>query len=398
MSQTITKSGFAALSVSPALYQTLAKAGITTPTPIQAESIPIALDGDDLIGIAQTGTGKTLAFGLPIAQNLKPGQVALVLAPTRELAQQICETFAKLNLRTTLVVGGASMSLQVRQLRANPSVIVATPGRLLDHLQQGTVRLNRVSYVVLDEGDRMLDMGFAPAIRKIMDRVPKQRQTMLFSATMPKAIEELASTYLDRPERVEVAPAGTASELVEQELVFLEFGEKPNMLSELLYENKGSVLVFARTRHGAKKLAHTIRRNGHTAAELHSDRTLSQRRAALQGFKDGQFRVLVATDIAARGIDVKEISLVVNYDVPENPEDYVHRIGRTGRAGAEGRAITLALPDQTGDVRDIERILGRELRISPRSTARPVVTRPTNRSYGPNLMGSARSGGRRRRR
>ena len=327
------------------------------------------MDGHDLIGIAQTGTGKTLAFALPILERLEKGRTALVIAPTRELAQQIAETFKKLDTQTALIVGGAPMNRQVAELRRRPAVIIATPGRLLDHMNQNTVSLDRVSIAVLDEGDRMLDMGFAPAIKKIMDVTPKSRQTLLFSATMPDEIADLAANYLRSPKRVEVAPSGTASELVEQELIFLEHEEKQPILKELLAENGGTVLVFARTRHGARKLAKAVRLDGHTAAELHADRTLAQRRQALQGFKTGEYRVLVATDIAARGIDVKDISLVINYDVPENPEDYVHRIGRTGRAGSEGRAITFAIPQQSRDVEDIERLLGNMLPLSDRSTA-----------------------------
>ncbi len=367
----ISNSGFRALHVAPRLCDFLQRRNITTPTPIQAESIPAILQGRDLVGIAQTGTGKTLAFGLPMAELLGPDQVGLVLAPTRELAQQICETYHMLGVSTVLVVGGASIDRQVYQLRGRYSVIVATPGRLIDHLNRRSVRLDRVSIVVLDEADRMLDMGFAPAIKQILNQSPKERQTLLFSATMPAAITELANEYLDNPMRVETAPAGTASELVEQELFFMKHEEKQNLLWDLLQENAGSVLIFARTRHGARKLAKAARTQGHSAAEIHADRTLAQRREALHGFKTGEYRVLVATDIAARGIDVKEISLVVNYDVPENPDDYIHRIGRTGRAGALGKAITISLPQQARDIWDIEKLLGVSLPISDRSTSIP---------------------------
>jgi len=366
--------GFEALNVAPALCKRLFQLDITVPTPIQDAAIPIALADGDMIGIAQTGTGKTLSFALPMIMRLRQGEVGLVLAPTRELAQQIAETYSQLDCPCVLVIGGAPMNRQMHQLRGRYSVIVATPGRLLDHLNQGTVRLDRVAIVVLDEADRMLDMGFAPAIKKILDLTPPKRQTLLFSATMPKEIAELASRYLHNPKRVEIDRSGTAPELVEQELIVVEHEDKQPLLKELLDEHKGSVLVFARTRHGARKLAKVVRAEGHSAAELHSDRTLAQRRAALQGFKDGGYRVLVATDIAARGIDVKEISLVINYDVPEKAEDYLHRIGRTGRAGASGRAITLANPQQSKDVRDIEKLLGNRLAVSRRTpAARPAV-------------------------
>ncbi len=388
MLETHKAQGFKALALAPSLLQKLDRLGFVTPTPIQRDAIPLALEGRDLVGIAQTGTGKTLAFGLPIAQNLRQGEVALVLAPTRELALQIEEVLAQLNLKTAVLIGGASMGKQISQLRARPAVIVATPGRLLDHMSQKTLDLGCVSIVVLDEGDRMLDMGFAPAVRKILDKVPKQRQTMLFSATMPREIADLASEYLVRPTTVEVARSGTAAAEVVQQLVILNKEDKPTMLNSLLAEHKGSILVFARTRHGARKIARGVYKMGHASAELHSDRTLAQRRAALDGFKSGQYRVLVATDIAARGIDVKDISLVINYDVSEKAEDYVHRIGRTGRAGAEGLAITLATPDQQKYVRDIERLLRTHLTLSKHSAVRneapqrAVATRATSGNGG----------------
>lgn len=376
MQQTLERTGFEALEIDAALTRSLAQRGITDPTPIQAEAIPHALNGSDVIGIAQTGTGKTLAFGLPMVIRLEGDQKGLVLAPTRELAHQIEETLHKLNVRTALVVGGDSMRRQVSRLRSNPSIVVATPGRLIDHLEQGTIRLDKVSIVVLDEADRMLDMGFAPAIRRILDQVPTERQTLLFSATMPNEIVELASRYLQDPIRVQVARSGEAAELVDQELIYMEFEEKQPMLAKQLEESSGPVLVFTRTRHGARKLAKAVRTIGHTAAELHSDRTLAQRREALSGFKSGDNRVLVATDIAARGIDVKDISLVVNYDLPENPEDYVHRIGRTGRAGARGRAVTFALLQQQKLVRDIEKILRTTMPVSEESTVMPRAMKP----------------------
>lgn len=385
MSETTVSRDFQALDLPPTLMGALDRLGFTTPTPIQSEAIPPALTGRDVIGIAQTGTGKTLAFGLPMLARLNPGQVGLVIAPTRELALQIEETFLSLGARTALLIGGASMGRQIDQLRRRPGVIVATPGRLMDHIMQRTVRLDNVAVAVLDEADRMLDMGFAPTIRRILDTTPKERQTMLFSATMPPEIAALANQYLRDAVRIEVARAGATAENVEQELLVVSKDDKHDVLSDLLREHPGTVLVFARTRHGARKLATAVRTFGHSAAELHSDRTLAQRRAALDGFKRGLYRVLVATDIAARGIDVKEIALVVNFDLPDNPEDYVHRIGRTGRAGASGRAITIATPDQGSDVRDIERLIKTELPISPRS--RLTIERP---------MPGARGGQRRR--
>jgi ATP-dependent RNA helicase RhlE len=381
-----TITAFACLELSPAINRQLDKLGFVTPTPIQAAAIPHLLAGKDVIGIAQTGTGKTFAFGLPILQRLlETEEVALILAPTRELALQIEEELKKvgssLGLRTAVLIGGAPMNRQVQDLRRRPNVIVATPGRLKDHLYQRTTNLKRVSVVVLDEADRMLDMGFAPAVKQILDQAPIKRQTMLFSATMAKEVTELASQYLTNPVRVEVAPQGTPADLVDHSVHVVEKERKPDLLSSVLYENKGTVLVFSRTRHGARKVARNVRDLGITAAELHSDRTLPQRKAALAGFKSGEFRVLVATDIAARGIDVKEIELVVNYDLPDCIEDYVHRIGRTGRAGASGRAVTFALPDQHRDVREIERLIGKELSLI--SGSLPAVVARQSKSVKP---------------
>ncbi|HEY0867083.1 MAG TPA: DEAD/DEAH box helicase [Fimbriimonas sp.] len=392
MSETNTPQGFRALGLAPSILVKLDRLGFVTPTPIQRDAIPHGLAGRDVVGIAQTGTGKTLAFGLPMISRMRGYQTGLVLAPTRELAQQIEETFKQLGVKTALIIGGAAMGPQIGQLRRQPQVIVATPGRLMDHMAQKTVELRNVAVVVLDEADRMLDMGFAPAIQKIMEAVPKDRQTMLFSATMPQEIYSLAARYMRNPERVEVARAGTAADLVEQELLVVPHEDKQTILGGLLKENEGTVLVFARTRHGARKLARTIRNFGHSAAELHSDRTLSQRREALDGFKKGLYRVLVATDIAARGIDVKKIALVVNFDVPENPEDYVHRIGRTGRAGASGRAVTLATPEQHRDVRDIEKLLKTELPLGASSPLTMHRPKPAERSpiASPPRRGSSR--------
>jgi ATP-dependent RNA helicase RhlE len=349
------------MGVSRRTVEALAMKSILKPTPIQSGAIPPAMDGRDVIGLAQTGTGKTVAFGVPIVERLESGQVALVLAPTRELAHQISDSLAILGLRTVLVVGGESMSRQVGQLRKPHDLVVATPGRLMDHLGQRTYQLRRIRIAVLDEADRMLDMGFAPDIKKILDQCPRPRQTLLFSATMPDSIEELAMEFLNDPVRIEVAPQGTASELVDQSVWWLKHDEKPEALKQLLDTVPGSVLVFARTRHGARKLARNVNDMGVMAAEIHADRTLAQRRAALAGFKEGLYRVLVATDIAARGIDVKGISLVVNWDLPENAEDYVHRIGRTGRAGMKGLAVSLALHGQKRLVRSIERLMSTRL-------------------------------------
>jgi len=391
---TNSNSAFRDLGISERVSAVLPALGFTIPTPIQSAAIPAGLSGRDVVGLAQTGTGKTLAFGLPLIEKVLKNGAGLVLAPTRELALQIEETLhqvgSKLGIRTAVLIGGAPMGRQISQLRARPQIIIATPGRLLDHLSQNTLRLDRVNVVVLDEADRMLDMGFLPSIRKILPYVARERQTMLFSATMPNEIATLTKEFLNKPIQVEVAPTGTTAELVEQELHLVPQTEKLSFLEDLLYKNSGTVLVFARTRHGARKVAKEVRLMGHSAAELHSDRTLAQRRAALEGFKHGVHRVLVATDIAARGIDVKQISLVINFDLPDQPEDYIHRIGRTGRAGETGRAVTIATPEQVTEVRRIERLIGRHLLPSsvrppePGSHGRPRRFEPRHNNARPN--------------
>jgi len=360
---------FYGLNIAPKLLEILGRLRFTEPTPIQQKAIPPAIEGKDLIGIAQTGTGKTLAFGVPMLQNLaqQKGQ-GLVLLPTRELAAQVEEMLLRLGrplgLRTVVIVGGASMARQNAALRNKPHIIVATPGRLIDHLSSKLRLLEQVNVLVLDEADRMLDMGFAPQINQILSRVPKNHQTLLFSATMPKGIVSIAQKYMNLPVRVEIAPPGTTLEQVDQEVIFVTKQNKKGQLERLLSQYRGTVLVFSRTKWGTKKLARDIKGMGHTAAEIHSNRTLGQRREALEGFKRGKYRVLVATDIAARGIDVKDIELVLNYDLPGTPDDYVHRIGRTARAGKKGKAISFAMPDQQRDVQDIERLIRTQLSVT----------------------------------
>ena len=357
-----TPGSFEGLGIAPKLFQILQQLKFTVPTPIQYQSIPIAIEGKDVMGIAQTGTGKTLAFGIPMIQRLaqQKGR-GLVILPTRELALQVDESLQKigrqLGLKTSVLIGGEPIYRQIKSLRQNPHIIIGTPGRINDHLEQKTIDLSTVSILVLDEADRMLDMGFEPQIRKILAKVPKARQTMLFSATMPVSIVQIATSYMNIPVRIEVAPAGTAARDVSQEVFFVARDQKVSLLTKVLAEHKGSILVFTRTKFGAKKIAHAVRQMGHTSSEIHSNRSLGQRKEALEGFKIGKYRVLVATDIAARGIDVTGIELVINYDLPENPEDYVHRIGRTGRAGLAGKAVSFATPDQRYDVRSIERLI-----------------------------------------
>jgi len=380
-------SDFYGLGIAPNVLAVLDRLNFKVPTPIQEQSIPPAIEGKDLVGLAQTGTGKTLAFGVPMIQAALRGRHGLVILPTRELALQVEETFRKigtpLGLRTALLIGGGSMHGQVQALRRSPMIILGTPGRMIDHLEQKTVSLRAVAVLVLDEADRMLDMGFAPQLKRILAEVPRDRQTMLFSATMPESIVRLAHSYMKLPLRIEIAPSGTAVEKVTQELFFVSKADKPRLLEKLLSEYRGPVLVFSRTKFGARKIAAGVRALGHTASELHSNKSLNQRREALDGFRNGKYRVLIATDIAARGIDVKGIELVLNYDLPMNAEDYVHRIGRTARAGAAGHAISFATPDQKGDVRDIERLMRSALPLSNLPELPPARVPPQGHPFPP---------------
>ncbi len=371
------KDGFYGLGIAPLILSALDRLKFTTPTLIQQKAIPLALEGKDVMGIAQTGTGKTMAFGIPLIQRL--AQVkgrALIVVPTRELASQVDESLRKitpaLGLKTAVLIGGDSMGRQIQSLRINPRIIVGTPGRLIDHLEQKTLRLNDVSILVLDEADRMLDMGFAPQIQAILRQVPADRQTMLFSATMPQEIINIAKSYLKLPVHVEVAPAGTIADKITHELYIVRKELKGELLQSVLAQYHGPVLVFCRTKFGCAKLTRSIRAMKCNAAEIHSDRSLSQRREALEGFKRGQYRVLVATDIASRGIDVKGIEIVINYDLPDDPENYVHRIGRTGRAGHSGHAISFATPDQKSDVKTIERLMNIPLPVVSKHPTVPL--------------------------
>jgi len=360
---------FYGLGIAPRIIDILERMKFKVPTPVQLKVIPLAIEGKDVVGIAQTGTGKTHSFAIPMCQRLaqKKG-IGLVLAPTRELAIQIDEAFQNIahafGMRTACLIGGAPIGPQIQALRKNPRIVIATPGRLIDHMSQWNMLPNDVVMLVLDEADRMLDMGFAPQIEKILRFLPKDRQTMLFSATIPKEIMKIAAKYMKLPVSVEIAPSGTTAEGITQELFIVKKEAKPQLLSKLLAQYHGAVLLFSRTKHNARKLARSIHEMGYSAAEIHSNRSLPQRREALEGFKSGKYKVLVATDIAARGIDVRGIELVINYDIPEDAQNYVHRIGRTGRAGHKGHAISFATPEQSGEVRDIEKIIRIPLPIS----------------------------------
>ncbi|OGY94902.1 MAG: hypothetical protein A2406_01280 [Candidatus Komeilibacteria bacterium RIFOXYC1_FULL_37_11] len=373
---------FTGLNILPSILSQLQKLGFNKPTPIQQQTIPIAITGQDLMGIAQTGTGKTMAFGIPMIQRLFHNKgTGLVLLPTRELAAQVDQSLKALGgtfgLRTAIIIGGTAIGPQTRALANRPHIIIATPGRLIDHLSKKRSILGNVKILVLDEADRMLDMGFEPDIKKILATIPTgQRQTMLFSATMPERITRLAKNYMRSPLRVEVAPAGTTLASITQEVFIVSQAQKLSLLNELLAEYGQRVLIFSRTKHGAKKITSSINAMGYPAAEIHSNKSLMQRTKALKDFKSGLTRVLVATDIASRGIDVQDIELVINYDLPDNPEDYVHRIGRTGRAGKNGKAISFAAPEQKRDIFTIEKLIRTRLPIRSLPKMDKIIVAP----------------------
>ena len=373
---------FTNLGISAEILDVLTKKGYSVPTLIQQKAITPSIEGKDVVGIAQTGTGKTLAFAVPMLQRLMEmkGKIGLVVVPTRELAAQVEEAFVKiggpLGCRTALLIGGAAMGPQLGQIRRGPHVIIGTPGRINDHLSQGTFKGDTVGILVLDEADHMFDMGFLPQIKDIISTLPADRQTLLFSATMPQEIFTLASRHMKTPLRIEIARAGTIADRMDQEIFVVTKDQKNRLLEKLLTDYKGSVLIFCRTKHGAKKLCANIRVMGHGASEIHSNRSLGQRREALDSFKSGSKRVLVATDIAARGIDVSGIELVVNYDLPEQAEDYVHRIGRTGRAGKAGKAVSLVTADQYYKVKIIERLIRMPIAVSKLPADLPAYRTP----------------------
>ncbi|MGE5425889.1 MAG: DEAD/DEAH box helicase [Bacillota bacterium] len=364
--KSVTELSFEGLGIKDSILKAISGLGLKNPTPIQHQAIPAALKGEDIVGIARTGTGKTYAFGIPMIQRLAEVKGrGLIMLPTRELANQVEASLrtlgASLGLRTVSLIGGENIKRQLDGLRKRPHVIVATPGRLIDHLNRGSVKLTDTSVLVFDEADMMFDMGFAPQIEEVLKRVPSKRQTLLFSATMPPAVMKLAEKHLQAPVRVEVSPAGTTADLVEQEIVIVSRDSRWDQTLLLLKEYRDSVLIFVRTKHGASKLAKKLQQSGYKAAEIHSNLSFPQRQAALSGFKSGQHRILVATDVAARGLDINDIQLVLNFDLPDNSEDYVHRIGRTARAGKSGKAVSFASPDQARDVLKIEQLIQKSL-------------------------------------
>jgi ATP-dependent RNA helicase RhlE len=372
---------FSELSLSPALQNNLAKHGFVEPLPVQSEAIPPALNGQDVVATAQTGTGKTLAFVLPVLQALSkqngtPGPRALILSPTRELAIQIEETLRKLaegtGIRAAVVVGGLNEQRQLLALRKGAQVIIATPGRLSDFLERKLVKLSGIEMLVLDEADRMLDMGFLPTIKMIMSTMPAQRQTLFFSATIESSVAHLIQAHVKNPVRIAIGSITKPSELVNLHIYEVEQDRKLGLLEHMLQTEQGSFLVFARTKHGADKLAKKLERSGANATSIHGGRSQSQRNQALRGFQQGQYRVLVATDVAARGIHVEGIAHVVNYDLPQVPEDFIHRVGRTGRVGTRGTASTFSTRTERGEINKIEKLLN--VRLTRRDVA-PHVAR-----------------------
>jgi len=370
------------LGIPNTILSILNNQGFNTPTPIQEKIIASAIAGKDIVGIAHTGTGKTLAFGIPMLSYLmnNDGQ-GLILVPTRELALQVEKALAqigsKLGLRCVSVIGGIPQSKQVKALRTNPHIVIATPGRLDDLIQQRLYSLNKVKIITLDEADRMLNVGFLPQIRKILQTTSKREQTMLFSATMPQSIATIAKNFMKNPFKVEIAPQGTSAKNIEQETYIVDKPNKIRLLDALLKKyDKDTTLIFSRTKYGAKRIARDIRNMGHTATEIHSNRSQSQRKLALDGFTKNKFRIMVATDIAARGIDVQSISIVINFDLPDNSEDYVHRIGRTGRAGRHGKAISFVMPSEKSDIKKIEKLIRKKLPIIAYHELPPSRKRP----------------------
>ena len=378
---------FSELSISPYIQERLSRARFSTPTPVQAAAIPRALEGKDVLGTAQTGTGKTLAFLVPIMEHLlkqrTPGSAALVLVPTRELAMQVAEQYERLRGKdlpgSALVVGGLSEGQQLNAVRRGARLVVATPGRLEDLVDRNLINFRALQMLVLDEADRMLDMGFLPAIRRIVGGLPTERQTMCFSATLEASAARLVDNYLKNPVRLAFGSVLKPSENVRVQALEVAHDRKQDALQNLLAQETGRCLVFARTKRGTERLAKSLNRNGFTAAMIHGDRSQSQRTAALAGFQQGRYRVLVATDLASRGIHVQDIAHVINYDLPEIAENFIHRVGRTGRAGGRGVASTLFSREQRSDLHQLERTLGirmERMQTQPDLPKRQIQTRP----------------------
>ncbi len=395
---------FRSLGLPELLLQSLEAMKFDVPTPIQAQTIPFALEGKDILGSAQTGTGKTAAFGIPLVQFLlaNPKAKALVLTPTRELAVQVLDTVKlllgrKSGIKSALLIGGEPIFRQLRQLDGNPRVIIGTPGRINDHLERQSLELDNASFLVLDEADRMLDMGFAPQLEQIADYLPKERQTLMFSATMTPTIERLAGEYLNKPVRVSVGSTSKPTENVEQEIVQTSEAEKFEALLEKLKTFPGSIIIFVKTKFGTEKLAKKLHEVGYKAEAIHGDLRQSTRDRVIKAFRDGKYQILVATDVAARGLDIPHIGCVINFDLPQSPEDYIHRIGRTGRAGAKGKAINLISRADAVKWRAICKLINPEsFKDEPRSRAGGDSSRGgSSRSRGPRRSGKSSGFGRR---
>jgi len=395
---------FDMLGLAPRLINVLKDQGITTPTPIQTQAIPHAMNGRDVMGLAQTGSGKTAAFGLPMIHALMKAGIkpnpktarGLILAPTRELAKQIADNLTAYtkgsHLKVALVVGGAGIVAQTKRLAGGVDLLVATPGRLIDLLDRRAVRLDETIYLVLDEADQMLDMGFIHALRRIAPLLAKDRQTMMFSATMPKLMGELANTYLTDAVRVQVNPPGQAVKKINQSVHFVAQAAKTDLLVELLDKHRDELaIVFGRTKHGCEKLYKVLEKKGFAAASIHGNKSQGQRQRALEAFKAGKTRVLVATDVAARGLDIPDVRFVYNYDLPNVAENYVHRIGRTARAGADGSSVALVAPDEMIELQDIEKAMKDSI---PVASGRPWEIQPGQKKR-PNGGGGRRGGGQR---
>ncbi|WP_428081228.1 DEAD/DEAH box helicase [Candidatus Pelagibacter sp.] len=355
---------FSDLNIENKLKRSIELAEFKTPTPIQSQSIPISLEGKDVLGTAQTGTGKTLAFTIPMLNKLLKDKqaMALIICPTRELATQVMETVLKLNIReigigNALLIGGESMQKQLRQLKKRARIIVGTPGRINDHIERKSLNLSNVNYLVLDETDRMLDMGFTPQIEVILKFIPKDHQTLLFSATLPENILRISQKYLNNPERISVGSLSTPIEKIKQETFEITTDKKYHELINQLVERSGSILVFVKTKHGADKIVKRLKYDGHKADAIHGNLRQSKRDRVIRGFRNGNSRILIATDVAARGLDIPVIKHVINYDLPQVPEDYIHRIGRTGRAGKDGSALTFLTNSDRNMWRSIQKLI-----------------------------------------
>jgi ATP-dependent RNA helicase RhlE len=397
---------FDMLGLSPTLYTNLKESGFAKPTPIQGQAIPLALEGHDILGLAQTGTGKTFAFGIPLIEQLLkiPGQPdpktakALILAPTRELVNQIAESLKPLaknsKIRVVTVVGGASLKKQMDLLHRGTDLLVATPGRLIDLMDRGAVRLGQVQHLVLDEADQMLDMGFIHALRRIAPELGSPRQTMLFSATMPKQMEELAGAYLTNPRRVQVSPPGKAADKIEQSVHFLNKADKPEKLRQMLAEDPTALsLVFTRTKHGAERLMKSLVAQGFNADSIHGNKSQNQRDRAMRAFRNGNVNIIVATDVAARGIDIPGVAYVFNYDLPDVPDNYVHRIGRTARAGREGKAIMLCSPEEGLLLKQIQKVMKLDIPIASGTVPDDALAESPKRGGGGRKFGKGGGNG-----